>query len=143
MPAMQLRFLNPRVPRFVEEDGEQYFELEKGQQAHFGECEALYGEPIDGGLEIWDVEVDGKLRYVAFLYMADSGAVFDCETGALVAQRIQTYFGETDDKAFAEALNQGYRVARKELAEKLTAGSTLDGAWAAYQDMLDETEKDE
>jgi hypothetical protein len=136
---MSLRFVNPRMPRFVRDEEESYFELEPGQGALLGKCEALYGEAIESGLEIWDVEVDGKPRYVAFLYMADSGTVFDRATSAVVAQRIQTYFGETNDKPLAEALNDGYRVARKEFAKALKAGSTLTGSWAAYQDMLDQS----
>jgi hypothetical protein len=151
---MALRFLNPRTPRSAKE-------LSPTTQAQLRAAGKLYdgndlpaeerlspdrehGDGEDEGsflglLEIWDVEVDGEVRYDALLYMGDSGTVFRRGTQEVVAERIQTYF-EGKDKALSKEMQQAYHAAQKQFKAELKAGPKAGGAWGAYSKALDKSE---
>jgi hypothetical protein len=130
--AAKVRFVNPRIRPSRKK-------LQSGETQPFSRAEALYGEPISGSIEIWDVAVDGDVRYIAYLYMGDSGTVFDVSSKAVVAQRLQASFYAKDDKPLAEEMDTAYRAARKEFASQLKA-SKLEGPWGAYKRALDDTD---
>jgi hypothetical protein len=102
------------------------------------------GVSFFGMLELWDVFEDGVHRYDAFLYMADSGILFEKDKTEYAIERIQTYFGggngnRTDDDDFADALQEAYREAKNKPAAQHKSKAT--GAWAAYESALQQAEK--
>ena len=154
---MAIRFLNPRTPRSAKELGPTtQSQLRAAGKLYDGNdlpaAERLspdreHGDGEDEGsflglLEIWDVEVDGEVRYDALLYMGDSGTVFRRGTEEVVSERIQTYFGGKDE-ALAKEMQQAYRAAQKQFKAELKAGPEAGGPWGAYSKALGESEPED
>lgn len=105
---MKVRFVNLRRPGSEEElSNTQKKQLQEAGRRYDGRNlsaeKRLSSESFGPTLSLWDVEVDGKHRIDAFLFMGDAGLLFQRGTTNVVAQRVQSEF-ESGDPDFDEAL---------------------------------------
>lgn len=82
-------------------------------------------------LEIWDViDESNELKYKLFLYMVDSGTLFEGESTEVAGEIIQCGFECSDDE-LAELLLKAQKEAKKEYKDKELFG--VDFAWCCFK----------